>query len=255
MSSLVSVDFTDGILIITINRPEARNAISYETAQQLSAAFDQMDAREDVKIGILTGAGGTFCSGMDLKDFAKTRKRSSVEGKGFGGLNEAPPKKPLIAAIEGYAVAGGFEMVLACDLIVAANNAKFGLPEVKRGLVASGGGLVRLPRQIPYHVAMEVLLTGDMLSVERAYQLGLVNVVADPGQALSEAMKLAARICENGPLAIRTVKEVVVKGLDFPAADMFKLQRPLTDHIFMSEDAREGATAFAEKRKPVWKGK
>jgi enoyl-CoA hydratase len=135
---------------------------------------------------------------MDLKDFAKTRKRSSVEGKGFGGLNEAPPKKPLIAAIEGYAVAGGFEMVLACDLIVAANNAKFGLPEVKRGLVAGGGGLVRLPRQIPYHVAMEVLLTGDMLSVERAYQLGLVNVVTDPGQALSEAMKLAARICENG---------------------------------------------------------
>lgn len=255
MSSLVSVDFTDGILIITINRPEARNAISFETAQQLSAAFDEMDARDDVRIGILTGAGGTFSAGMDLKDFAKTRKRSAVEGKGFGGLNESPPQKPLIAAVEGYAVAGGFEMVLACDLIVAANNANFGLPEVKRGLVAGAGGLVRLPRQIPYHIAMEVLLTGDMLSAERAHQFGLVNVMADPGQALSEAIKLARRICENGPLAIQTVKRVVNKGLDFPAADMFDLQRPLIEHIFMSEDAKEGATAFAEKRKPVWRGK
>jgi enoyl-CoA hydratase len=255
MPSLVSIDFTEGILIITINRPEARNAISYDTALQLSAAFDEMDARDDVRIGILTGAGGTFSSGMDLKDFAKTRKRSAVEGKGFGGLNEAPPQKPLIAAVEGYAVAGGFEMVLACDLIVAANNANFGLPEVKRGLVAGAGGLVRLPRQIPYHIAMEVLLTGDMLSATRAHQFGLVNVMADPGQALSQAINLARRICENGPLAIQTVKRVVNKGLDFPAADMFDLQRPLIDHIFLSEDAKEGATAFAEKRKPAWQGK
>ena len=255
MSNLVSVDFTESILIITINRPEARNAISYDTAVQLAAAFDEMDARDDVRIGILTGAGGTFSSGMDLKDFAKTRKRSAVEGKGFGGLNEAPPKKPLIAAVEGYAVAGGFEMVLACDLIVAANNANFGLPEVKRGLVAGAGGLVRLPRQIPYHIAMEVLLTGDMLSAARAHQFGLVNVMAEPGQALGEAIQLARRICENGPLAIRTVKSVVNKGLDFPTADMFNLQRPLIEHIFLSEDAKEGATAFAEKRKPVWKSK
>ena len=255
MSSLVSVDEADGVLIITINLPEARNAISFETAQQLSVAFETLDAREDLHIGILTGAGGTFCSGMDLKDFAKTRKRSSVPGKGFAGLNEAPPKKPLIAAVEGFAVAGGFEMMLAYDLIVAANNAMFGLPEVKRGLVAGGGGLVRLPRQVPYHIAMEILLTGEMFAASRAQQYGLINVLTDPGQALGEALKLARKICENGPLAVRTSKSVVVQGLDFPAAKMFDLQRPLTDHIFMSEDAKEGATAFAEKRKPVWRGK
>jgi enoyl-CoA hydratase len=255
MSELVSVDFIEGIQIITINRPEARNAISVETAHQMSAAFDQMDARDDVRIGILTGAGGTFSSGMDLKDFSQTRKRALVEGKGFGGLNEAPPKKPLIAAVEGFALAGGFEMMLACDLVVAANNAKFGLPEVKRGLVAGSGGLLRLPRQIPYHIAMEVILTGDMFSAERANQFGLINVLTEPGQALAEAINLARRICENGPLAVQTAKSVVNQGLDFPGDKMFDMQRPLIDHIFRSDDAKEGSTAFAEKRKPVWTGK
>jgi enoyl-CoA hydratase len=255
MSAQVNVEFLDGIQIITINRPEARNAISVETAHQLSAAFDELDARDDIRIGILTGAGGTFSSGMDLKDFAQTRKRALVEGKGFGGLNEAPPKKPLIAAVEGYAVAGGFEMVLACDLVVAANNAMFGLPEVKRGLVAGSGGLLRLPRQLPYHIAMEIILTGDLLPAARAHQYGLINVMTDPGQALAEAIKLAQRICENGPLAVQTSKSVVNQGADFSADDMFDLQRPLIHHIFMSDDAKEGATAFAQKRKPVWTGK
>jgi enoyl-CoA hydratase len=170
-------------------------------------------------------------------------------------LNEAPPKKPLIAAVEGYAVAGGFEMVLACDLVVAANNAMFGLPEVKRGLVAGSGGLLRLPRQLPYHIAMEIILTGDMLPASRAHQYGLVNVLTDPGQALAEAIKLAQRICENGPLAVQTSKSVVNQGGDFAADEMFDLQRPLIHHIFMSDDAKEGATAFAQKRKPVWQGK
>ena len=255
MSKLVNVDVVDGIQIITINRPEARNAISVETAHQMAAAFDEMDARDDIRIGILTGAGGTFSSGMDLKDFSKTRKRAIVEGKGFGGLNEAPPKKPLIAAVEGYALAGGFEMMLACDLIVAANNAKFGLPEVKRGLVAGSGGLLRLPRHIPYHIAMEVILTGDMFDAQRAHQYGLINVMTNPGQALDQAIELARRICENGPLAVQTAKSVVNQGLDFPSDKMFDMQRPLIDHIFRSDDAKEGSTAFAEKRKPVWTGK
>ena len=255
MSKLVNVDVVDGIQIITINRPEARNAISVETAHQMAAAFDEMDARDDIRIGILTGAGGTFSSGMDLKDFSKTRKRAIVEGKGFGGLNEAPPKKPLIAAVEGYALAGGFEMMLACDLIVAANNTKFGLPEVKRGLVAGSGGLLRLPRHIPYHIAMEVILTGDMFDAQRAHQYGLINVMTNPGQALDQAIELARRICENGPLAVQTAKSVVNQGLDFPSDKMFDMQRPLIDHIFRSDDAKEGSTAFAEKRKPVWTGK
>ena len=255
MSALVSVEYLDAIQLITINRPEARNAISLETAHQLSAAFDTLDARDDIRIAILTGAGGTFSSGMDLKDFAQTRKRALVEGKGFAGLNEAPPKKPLIAAVEGYAVAGGFEMVLACDLVVAANNAMFGLPEVKRGLVAGSGGLLRLPRQLPHHIAMESILTGDMLPALRAQQYGLINVLTEPGQALAQAIKLAQRICENGPLAVQTSKSVVNKGADFSADEMFDLQRPLIHHIFLSDDAKEGATAFAQKRQPVWRGR
>ena len=255
MPSLVSVERIDNIQIITINRPEARNAITVDTAHEMAAAFDELDARDDLRIGILTGMGNTFSSGMDLKDFARTGKRSVVEGRGFGGVVEAPPKKPLIAAVEGYALAGGFEMMLACDLIVAASDARFGLPEVKRGLVPGSGGLMRLPRQVPYHIAMEVILTGDMLSAERAAQYGLINVLTNPGQALAEAIKLAQRICENGPLAIQAAKSVVNRGLDFPMDNMFELQRPLIAHIFQSEDAREGSTAFAEKRKPVWKGK
>ena len=224
MSALVSVEYLDAIQLITINRPEARNAISLETAHQLSAAFDTLDARDDIRIAILTGAGGTFSSGMDLKDFAQTRKRALVEGKGFAGLNEAPPKKPLIAAGEGYAVAGS-------------------------------GGLLRLPRQLPHHIAMEIILTGDMLPALRAQQYGLINVLTEPGQALAQAIKLAQRICENGPLAVQTSKSVVNKGADFSADEMFDLQRPLIHHIFLSDDAKEGATAFAQKRQPVWRGR
>ena len=221
----------------------------------MAAAFEEMDARDDVRIGILTGAGGTFSSGMDLKDFARTGKRSVVEGKGFAGFVEAPPKKPLIAAVEGYALAGGCEMVLACDLVVAASNASFGLPELKRGLVPGSGGMMRLPRRIPYHIAMEVVLTGDMFAAERAHQFGLINVLTEPGSALAGAMKLAQRISENGPLAIQTAKRLINEGLDWPSDQMFDLQRPRMAHIFASLDAREGATAFAKKRKPVWQGK
>ncbi len=255
MSDLIHVEIKDGIQIITIQRPAAKNAINLEAAEAMMAALDQLDSRDDIRIGILTGAGGTFSSGMDLKAFAQTGQRPVIAGRGFAGLNEAPPKKPLIAAVEGYALAGGFEMALACDLIVAANNAKFGLPEVKRGLVAGAGGMLRLPRRIPYHVAMEVILTGDMLSAERAYNFGLVNRLTEPGAALASALELARAIVENGPLAVQTAKSIVVQGGDWEQEGMFDRQRPLIAHIFSSADAKEGATAFAEKRKPVWQGK
>lgn len=255
MSELIKVEVTDGIQIITVNRPEAKNAINLETAQAMAAALDQLDARDDIRIGILTGAGGTFSSGMDLKAFAQSGQRPLIPGRGFAGLNERPPKKPLIAAVEGYALAGGCEMALACDLIVAAGNAKFGLPEVKRGLVAGSGGMMRLPRRLPYHVAMEIILTGDMLGAERAHQLGLVNRLAEAGQTLEGALALARVIVENGPLAVQTAKSIVQQSLDWDQEGMFDRQRPLIAHIFTSADAKEGATAFAEKRKPVWQGK
>ncbi len=251
MSDLITVEVTDGIQIITINRPEAKNAINLETAVAMAAALDQLDSRDDVRIGILTGGGGTFSSGMDLKAFAASGQRPYVDGRGFAGLNERPPKKPLIAAVEGYALAGGCEMALASDLIVAASNAKFGLP----GLVAGAGGLLRLPRRLPYHLAMEVILTGEMLTAERAHAFGLVNRLTEPGGALAGALELARAIVENGPLAVQTAKSIVAQGGDWDQADMFDRQRPLIAHIFTSADAKEGATAFAEKRKPVWQGK
>lgn len=255
MTELVTTTETDGILVVTINRPQARNAINHECAIELAKAFERLDAEPSLNIGILTGAGGVFSAGMDLKDFARSRIRPRVGSKGFAGLNEGPPAKPLIAAVEGYAVAGGFEMVLACDLIVASREAQFGLPEVKRGLVAGSGGLLRLPRRLPYHIAMEMILTGDHFPAERAGQLGLVNVLCDPGSALEQALALARRIGENGPLAVQTSKKIVLEGLDWSQYEMFARQAPMMKHIFESEDAREGALAFAEKRKPQWKGR
>jgi enoyl-CoA hydratase len=255
MSELVRREAVDGILVITIDRPEARNAINLETAQALAGALDELDARADLRLGILTGAGGTFSSGMDLKAFAKSGQRPYVEGRGFAGLAERPPQKPLIAAVEGYAVAGGCEIALACDLIVAASDARFGLPEVKRGLVPGSGGMVRLPRRLPYHVAMELVLTGDFLEAGRAHALGLVNRLTEPGQSLAGALVLARAIVENGPLAVQTAKRVVSQAVTWDPQEMFERQRPLIAHIFTSADAKEGATAFAEKRKPVWQGK
>ncbi len=255
MSDLVKVEIVDRIQIITVNRPDARNAINYETAHELARAFDQLDDNDDVAIGILTGAGNTFSSGMDLKAFAHNGQRPLVEGRGFAGLCERPPRKPLIAAVEGYALAGGCEMALACDMIVAADNANFGLPEVKRGIVPGSGGMVRLPSRIPYHIAMEAVLTGEMLPAARAHQFGLVNRLVQAGQALEQAMVLARIVAENGPLAVQTAKKIVTESRDWRQADMFDLQRPRVAHIFVSADAKEGATAFAEKRKPVWTGK
>jgi len=255
MTQTILVETIDNIQIITINRPEARNAINVETAQELAAAVIALDDNPDVVLGILTGAQQTFCAGMDLKDFSRTGRRPYVEGRGFGGICEKPPTKPLIAAVEGYALAGGCEIALSCDLLIAADNACFGLPEVKRGLVPGAGGMLRLPTRIPYHIAMQAILTGEMIAAPRAHGLGLVNQLTPPGRALEAALEMGQTIAANGPLAVQTAKRIIQASRDWAQTEMFDKQRPLIAHIFDSEDAREGATAFVEKRQPVWQGK
>ncbi|QEZ46707.1 crotonase/enoyl-CoA hydratase family protein [Cupriavidus oxalaticus] len=254
MSDTLQLETRGNTLLITMNRPQARNAMDFETATALAAAIDQLESRDDLAVAILTGAGGTFCSGMDLKGFLEG-KRPSLPGRGFGGLTEKPPRKVLIAAVEGYALAGGFELALACDLIVSSKAAKFGLPEVKRGLVAGAGGLMRLPRRVPYHIAMEYALTGNMLGAEQAHAYGLINRLTEPGEALQGALALADEIGANGPLAVAVSKQIVADSADWSNEEMFERQRPLMAPVFTSADAREGAAAFAEKRKPVWTGK
>ncbi len=250
----VVVEVDEGVLVITINRPAQRNAMTKAAAEQIAEALIDLDARSDLSVGVLTGAGGTFCAGMDLKRFA-AGELPRVEGRGFGGLTEAPPVKPLIAAVEGWALGGGFELVLACDLVVAGTGARFGLPEVKRGLLARGGGAVRLPRRLPRAIALEVLLTGDPLDAAAAQQHGLVNEVVADGQALSAACALGRRIAANAPLAIAAAKRIVVESEDWPADELFARQAAISDPIFTSADAAEGAAAFAERRQPVWTGR
>lgn len=254
MTKEVLISVHDGIQTITLNRPHARNAVTLTVAHAIAEALDDLDSRSDIQVSILTGAGGNFCSGMDLKGFLRGEK-PTLEGRGFGGLTSKPPRKPLIAAVEGYALAGGFELVLACDLVVAADNAQFGIPEVRRGLAATAGGLVRLPRQLPYRIALELALTGDMLPASRAFDLGLINRMVAPGNALDEARALAEKIIQNGPLSVAASKQVVKDSQDWSTAEMWERQAALTDHILTSDDAKEGSAAFAEKRKPVWKGK
>jgi enoyl-CoA hydratase/carnithine racemase len=242
------------ILLITINRPDQRNAVNAAVSHALAAALDELDADPGLSVGVLTGAGKGFCAGMDLKAFV-AGERPHVEGRGFAGITQRSADKPLIAAIEGFAVAGGLEVALACDLIVAARGARLGVPEVKRSLVAAGGALLRLPRALPRNVANELALTGDPIEAERAYELGLVNRLADPGQALEVALQLAEAIAANGPLALAATKRIMVEAADWPDAEFFARQSEISDAVFGSEDAREGATAFAERRDPVWKGR
>jgi enoyl-CoA hydratase len=254
MSNEVQTAIEHGILTVTINRPDARNAINRAVAVGIAQAMSELDENPALRLAILTGSSNTFCSGMDLKAFVRGEV-PMVEGRGFAGLCEAPPKKPLIAAVEGYALAGGLEIALACDLIVAADNAKFGIPEAKRGLAAAAGGLVRLPRQIPRRVAMELALTGDFVDARRAYELGLVNRVVAPGTALDAARTLGLTIAANGPLAIMCSKRVIVESQDWPLDHLFTRQATIIDPVFASKDAVEGATAFAEKRSPNWTGR
>ncbi|NKY31948.1 crotonase/enoyl-CoA hydratase family protein [Nocardia speluncae] len=253
MSEEVLVDAQDGILVITLNRPAARNAVNLAVSEAVAAAMTELDSSPDLTVAVLTGAGGTFCAGMDLKAFLRGES-PVIPGRGFLGLVEAPPEKPLIAAVEGYALAGGCEAVLAADLVVASRTAKFGIPEVKRGLAAAAGGLMRLPRRIPPAVALELALTGELFDAERAFALGLVNRLADEGQALEAALDLARSIAANGPLAVRASKKVIRESADWSQDEMFEQQRAITGPVFASADAQEGARAFAEKRPPRWRG-
>ncbi|MGV0656558.1 crotonase/enoyl-CoA hydratase family protein [Mycolicibacterium thermoresistibile] len=248
----VLVEQRDRILIVTINRPEAKNAVNAAVSQGLAAAMDRLDDDKDLSVGVVTGAGGSFCAGMDLKAFARG-ENVAVEGRGLG-FTQRPPAKPLIAAVEGYALAGGTELALATDLIVASKESAFGIPEVKRGLVAGGGGLLRLPQRIPYAIAMELALTGDNLPAVRAHELGLVNALAEPGKALEGAIALAERITANGPLAVAATKRIIVESRGWSPKEMWAEQAKILGPVFASNDAKEGAIAFAEKRPPKWTG-
>jgi enoyl-CoA hydratase len=244
----------DGVLVITLNRPDARNAVNAALAEGVGAALDELDADDELRVGVLTGAGKGFSSGMDLKAFV-AGESPYVEGRGFAGITRRSSRKPLIAAIEGFAVAGGFEVALSCDLIVASKGARLGIPEVKRSLVAAAGALFRLPRRIPYHLAMELALTGEPIDSERGHQLGLVNRLAEPGGALDAALELAGEIVKNGPLALIASKEIVQESRDWTEEESWEKQGPIAGPVMGSEDAREGATAFAEKREPRWQGR
>ncbi|MBH0121615.1 crotonase/enoyl-CoA hydratase family protein [Rhodococcus sp. CX] len=250
----VLVEVDSGILTITINRPEQRNAMTLAAATAIGEALTRLDDDPELSVAILTGSAGTFCAGMDLKRF-RLGERPVVEGRGFGGLVEAPPAKPLIAAVEGWALGGGFEMVLACDLVVAGSGAKFGLPEVKRGLAARAGGIFRAPRVLPRAIALEMLLTGEPITALDAKAHGLVNRVVEDGTAVAAATTLARAISANAPLAVRASKALALDARTWTDKESFERQATYTDPVFASADAAEGAAAFAERRAPRWQGR
>ncbi|MFE7421079.1 crotonase/enoyl-CoA hydratase family protein [Rhodococcus sp. NPDC057529] len=241
------------VLSIVINRPQVRNAIDTETSEGIAAALMQLDGDSTLAAGVISGAGTGFCAGMDLKAFL-AGERPAVEGRGFAGIVQSPPEKPLVAAIEGHALAGGFEIALCCDLLVASESAVFGLPEVRRGLMAGGGGLLRLPRRVPHNMAMEWILTGRHVGAAEAERWGLVNRLVPDGTALDEALRLAETIAENGPLALRGSKQVVEQSGDWSASEAFTRQQEIYEPVRSSADAQEGARAFKEKRSPRWTG-
>ena len=244
----------DGTLVITINRPEVRNAIDAAAAQGIADALDALDADDTLTAGILQGAGGFFCAGMDLGAFVRGES-PWIGDRGFAGIAQRGARKPLIAAIEGFAVAGGLEIALSCDLIVAAEGARMGIPEVKRSLVAAGGALLRLPRRMPYHVVMELALTGDPMPAERFHAFGVVNRLTAPGGALDGALELAGALAGNGPLALAASKQILMVQDDWSSDEMWTRQGEIAGPVLGSDDAREGATAFKERREPVWRGR
>lgn len=250
----ITLEQRGATLVVMMNRPEVKNAVNLTMACELADAFRELDERPDLTVGVLAGAGATFCAGMDLRSFL-AGERPSVPGRGFAGLVEQPPAKPLVAAVEGYALAGGFEIALACDLIVASETAVFGLPEVKRSLVAAGGGLLRLPERIPYHLAMEWALTGRRVPAREAYEAKLLARLTESGRALPVALDLADEIADNGPLAVRATKQIVRRCRDWATDESFDRQREISEPVRASADACEGATAFREKRTPIWRGR
>lgn len=253
-SELILVERIEHVAVITINRPQRRNAFDLATAQAMEAAVDDFEADPQLRVAVLTGAGGTFSAGQDMKAAARG-EIARTERRGGCGIMLEPPSKPVIAAVEGHALGGGLELCLACDLIVAARGAAMGLPEAARAVPAMGGGLFRLPRRIPYHRAMEVALTGKPLTAEQFHELGLVNRLAEPGQSLTVAIELAQEIAANGPVAVAASAAVVRRSQDWEDRQSWDLQVPLIDPVLESEDFKEGLAAFAEKRKPVWQGR
>jgi enoyl-CoA hydratase len=242
------------VLLITLNRPEVRNAVNAALAEGLAGALEELDGDDGLSVGVLTGSGGFFSAGMDLGAFVKGESPYFGD-RGFAGITQRAASKPLIAAIEGFALAGGLEIALSCDLIVAAKGAKMGIPEVKRSLVAAAGALLRLPRRMPYHVVMELALTGDFLPADRFYEFGVVNRLADPGAAVDEALALAEQLAKNGPLALVAAKRILQEQYDWSTSEMWSKQGEIAGPVMTSEDAKEGASAFKEKREPVWKGR
>nr|WP_246127749.1 crotonase/enoyl-CoA hydratase family protein [Amycolatopsis rhizosphaerae] len=242
------------VTVITLNRPEVRNAVNLAMAEALERAIDAFEADPDAQVAVLTGAGGAFCSGMDLKgaargEFPMTEKRGPL------GLAAKPPVKPLIAAVEGHALAGGCELALVADLIVAAEDAQFGIPEPKRGLAAAAGGVLRLRERLPRNVAMELALTGDPMPAARLAELGLINALAPAGKVLDAALDLAGRIAVNAPVSVRVSKRIVDEAVDWTTEEAFRRQGDIASAAVLSEDATEGVLAFTEKRPPVWKGR
>jgi enoyl-CoA hydratase/carnithine racemase len=252
--SAIRVEVADFVATITLDRPEVRNAIDLPTAIALEAAIDQAEENADVRVIILAAAGPVFSAGMDLKALTATGDRPITERRGAFGIAAQPPEKPTIAAVQGKALGGGLEIALTADVIVASDGAEFGLPEVKRGLIAAAGGVLRLPRRIPRNVALEMIMTGTPISAQRAYELGLVNRVVPSGQALEVSRKLAREIALNAPLAVRTSKWIAENSLDWPIDELFERMQPRAQVIRDSKDAAEGARAFVEKRQPAWTG-
>lgn len=250
----VAVERRGAVLVLTIDRPAQRNAVNRAVSLAMAAALDDLDADPTLRVGIVTGAGGNFCSGMDLKSFVDG-ERPELEGRGFAGVTERGPTKPLIAAVEGFALAGGCELTLACDLIVAGEGAVFGLPEAARGLVAGSGGLVRLRERIPPAIALEYALTAKRMDAATAHRWGLVNRLAPAGGALDAALALADEIAANAPLSVAASKEIMAAAPDWPVAERWERQRPMVEAVLASDDAQEGARAFAEKRAPTWSGR
>jgi enoyl-CoA hydratase len=245
----------DRVAVVTINRPEARNAVNGDVANTMESILDEIEADDTIQAVVITGAGPTFCAGADLKKVAKGQGGElATKRGGFGGVVTRNFPKPLIAAVNGPALAGGFELVLACDLVVAAEGATFGLPEAKRGLFAAAGGLIRLPKRVPLALATEIAITGDPIDAARAHQLGLVNRLVPADRVVDAALELAGRIARNGPLAVKNSLKMVREAGDLTEEEAWPRNYELALEVFGSKDSIEGATAFAEKREPNWTG-
>ncbi|MCP3857567.1 MAG: crotonase/enoyl-CoA hydratase family protein [Actinomycetia bacterium] len=254
MADEVLTEVEGKVLKITLNRPDAMNAVNLELAQAMAAAMEELDNNSALSVGVLTGAGRGFSAGMDLKAFV-SGGMPNVADRGFAGITEKAADKPLIAAVEGFALAGGLEIALSCDLVVAAQNAKLGIPETGVGLFAGAGALLRLPRRVPYGVAMKMALTAEPITAEEAAGYGLVDQVTEKGEALAGAMDLAARVSKNAPLGLIASKALIREMQGRTEAEFWAYQAAQHMHVFQTEDAIEGATAFAEKREPNWQGK